>query len=133
MLLTVQRQALKDDRTTGELLLDGQHFAWSLEDAVRDRKIPGQTAIPEGRFEVVATWSRRFGRMLPLLLKVPHFEGVRFHGGNTPEDTEGCILIGEERDAERVWKCSAVVSSLTYKIRNAATLGKVWCDIRNPT
>lgn len=130
MLLTLQRQSLKDDRTMGELLIDGQHFAWTLEDAVRDRKIPNETAIPAGRYEVVVTWSNRFGKPLPLLLKVPNFEGVRFHGGNGPEDTEGCILIGEEHDDERIWKCAGVVSGLTFRVRNAATRGKVWVEVR---
>lgn len=132
MHLTLQRQFLKDDRTLGELLLDGQHFAWTLEDAVRDRKIPNETAIPEGVYEVVVTYSNRFKKPLPLLLKVPNFEGVRFHGGNGPDDTEGCILIGEQRDEERIWKCAGVVSGLTFRVRNAMTMGKVFCEVLNP-
>ena len=130
MNLLLERQSLKDDRTLGQLWIDGEHFAWTLDDAVRDRKIPNQTAIPSGRYEVVVTFSERFKKPLPLLLKVPNFEGVRFHGGNGPDDTEGCILIGEQRDEERIWKCAGVVSGLTFRIRNAATKGKVWCEVR---
>lgn len=129
MHLTLQRQSLKDDRTLGEFLIDGQHYAWSLEDAVRDRKVPNETAIPTGVFEVVVTWSNRFSRPLPLLLKVPNFDGVRIHGGNGPEDTEGCILIGEQKDDERVWKCAGVVSGLTFQIRNACSKGKVFLEV----
>ena len=132
MHITVQRQALKDDRTLGELLVDGHHFAWTLEDAVRDRKIPNDTAISTGVFEVVVNWSRRFGKPLPMLLNVPNFTGVRIHGGNGPEHTEGCILIGEEHDEERVWKCSQVVSFITFQIRNACSAGKVFIEVFNP-
>jgi hypothetical protein len=79
MHITVQREALKDDRTLGELLIDGQHFCWTLEDAVRDRKIQNETAIPAGVYEAVVTWSNRFGKPLPMLLNVPNFTAIRFH------------------------------------------------------
>lgn len=95
MKLTVRRLELTGQSTIGRLAVDGVDFCWTLEDVVRaGPKVPGQTAIPAGTYAVQLTMSNRFKRVLPLLLNVPGFEGVRIHPGNTAADTEGCILVG---------------------------------------
>ena len=107
MELTLNRKLKLENKTIGELLVNNKKFCDTLEDKVRlswsllpfrqllGIKIWGKTAIPEGRYEIVITYSERFKRRLPLLLKVPQFESIRIHGGNTELDTEGCLLIGK--------------------------------------
>lgn len=97
MRLLLKRIALKEKYTIGKLYIDGEYFADTLEDPVREEKIYGQTAIPKGTYKVTITLSPRFRRWLPLLHDVPNFEGVRIHRGNTPEDTHGCILVGQNK------------------------------------
>ena len=83
--------------TIGALSVDGVFVCFTLEDQVRTAgvKVPGQTAIPAGIYRLVITPSERFKEDLSLLLDVPGFEGIRIHAGNTREDTEGCILVGQ--------------------------------------
>lgn len=101
MELTLTRTEKTKDYTMGSLEIDGEHFCDTLEPTWRDlgpgrpgHKIAGRTAIPDGRYPVAVTWSPKFKKWLPLLLHVPQFEGIRIHAGNTPDDTEGCILVG---------------------------------------
>ena len=72
----------------------------------------GHSAIPEGRYPVVVSWSPKFKQWLPLLLHVPKFEGIRIHAGNTCCDTAGCILLGENREAGKVLDSQRYVNLL---------------------
>jgi len=95
--------------TVGKLYVDGMYMCDTLEDVVRDLnhdgdlndpgegKIPKQTAIPFGRYRVIVTRSPKFKRELPEILNVNHFTSIRIHAGNKPEDTDGCILVGENK------------------------------------
>jgi hypothetical protein len=96
------RVQLEHDVTIGELSIGGKHICWTCEDAEREVKVKGHTAIPRGRYKIVRTFSPRFKVTMPLLVDVPNFEGVRIHPGNDADDTEGCILPGFERRAKGV-------------------------------
>ena len=102
MQLALTRKTLGPVATIGDLAIDGQHECVTLEDCVREVagrpvstwKIPGKTAIPVGRYRVVIDFSNRFQRLMPHVLDVPGFTGIRIHRGNVAADTEGCILLG---------------------------------------
>lgn len=108
--LLLTRVQLDSDVTIGTITLAGKHICWTCEDPVREIpgqaveswKIPGQTAIPTGRYEIRLSLSNRFKKILPELLRVPGFTGIRIHPGNLPGDTEGCLLPGLERRAKGV-------------------------------
>lgn len=96
MKLQLYRKFLGNNYTIGKLFINDEYICDTLEDVVRteSKKVYGETAIPYGIYEIVLTMSPRFKKVLPLLLDVPQFEGVRIHTGNTEKDTEGCILVG---------------------------------------
>lgn len=104
--LKVERRWPTENYTIGRLYVNGELWCNTLEDKVRDltkeKKVPGKTAIPAGTYKVVLTYSNKFKRRLPLLLDVPFFTGIRIHAGNTADDSEGCILLGENKEKGKV-------------------------------
>ena len=113
MKLTLKRIALRPTYTIGKLYIDGKYFCDTCEDKVRDtnkngvfdeeKKVYGETAIPYGTYTIILSMSNRFKRVLPLLLDVPEFSGIRIHSGNTAEkDSLGCILVGENKQVGKV-------------------------------
>lgn len=127
----VKRMIFSDLSTIGELLFDNERLCYTLEDTVRKDgvKIHGKTAIPAGKYEVVVSFSNRFQRYLPLLLNVPYFEGVRIHPGNTPQDTEGCILVGKMHGVDLVTDSRVAFNELFAKIEEAIRKRKIFLSI----
>ena len=92
----------------------------TLEDRVRKgKKVKHTTAIPEGTYRVVLTMSNRFKRLLPLLIDVPDFEGVRLHSGNSEDDSSGCILPGENKVVGKVLNSRYYEKLIVQKIKKA--------------
>lgn len=128
MELKVERKWPKDTYTVGRLYVDGKLFCNTLEDRVRDlnteKKIYGETAIPAGRYRVIFNWSPKFGRNLPRLLNVPHFEGILIHPGNTAADSAGCILVGKNSAVGRLSESRDTSDRLNVLIEDAQRRGE---------
>jgi Family of unknown function (DUF5675) len=129
MELKVARQELSPRSTIGELSVNGEFECFTLEDCVRPVKIKGVTAIPAGTYEVVISFSQRFGKQLPLLLNVPNFDGVRIHPGNTDADTEGCLLVGKTKGQDFIGNSRAAFATLFAKLEDAMRREKVFIEI----
>lgn len=129
--MVLRRQPTVDDVTHGDLFIEDHWVCVTLEDQVRDGpKIAHETAIPAGRYPVVITPSQRFHHLLPLLLNVPGFEGVRLHAGNTTADTSGCILVGASRTHDQVLHSRIAMVSVQTAIAQALARGEpVWITI----
>lgn len=129
--------------TIGRLYVNNRFFSDSLEPpslhltersalgTILIAKYKGYRAIPTGRYRILITRSRRFGRWLPLLLNVKGFEGIRIHAGNKPEDTRGCILLGFNRRKGYVLDSTRCVLTLVKMMTEAIAKGeKVFVEVR---
>jgi len=93
-------------------------------------KVYGKTCIPNGTYTVVLSYSNRFKRILPELLNVPHFLGIRIHSGNSSKDTEGCLLLGENKKVGMVLNSKATIAKFCPIIKDACAKGKVTIEIK---
>ncbi len=125
MDLILQREPSTATSTPGTLWAGGKRIAYTLEDKVRALKIAGKTAILPGTYDLRISMSVRFKKELPEVLSVPEFLGVRIHGGNTHENTEGCPLVGLVRNSpERISNCAPAVDLVMKLIREARAKGE---------
>lgn len=93
---------LSDCKNKNMNILSKGYECDTLEDKFRGNdltytKVPGETCIPEGTYRIVMTWSNHFKKMLPQLQDVPFFTDIFIHSGNTPKDTKGCVICGENK------------------------------------
>ena len=134
--LYIRRQVM-DEYLTGT---EDDYFCDTLEPTWRDYangayKVKGRSAIPEGRYAVVISYSPKFKAWLPILLGGPEFnrkwQGIRIHAGNCSEDTEGCILVGKNREVGKVLDSRIWLHRLKQKIVEAKDRGEpVWITIK---
>jgi hypothetical protein len=129
MKIKLKRDVFSDTFTLGSLFVNWNLIGFTCEDADRKLeegggKIYGKTAIPRGMYKVTLSFSHRFQKVMPEILSVPGYTGVRIHGGNTHEDTLGCPLLGSVRTQTGVAKCKEVNQRLINMIEAAEELGE---------
>ena len=111
MRLELYRYSSQKDSTLGILFLVDDEtnkkdfLCYTLEDEKRAIKVYGETRIPEGTYKIEYRkeggyhnkYTKRFPnihRGMLQLMDVPNFNYILIHGGNTDDDTDGCLLLG---------------------------------------
>ena len=136
MELQLKREIFTDISTIGTLTIDGVFECYILED--KDRginntlsleqimrvKVYGKTAIPYGRYEIDWTMSARFKKMMPILLNVVGWTGIRIHSGNSEIDSLGCLLCGTRKLSNRITESTVATNKLYAKIESAKKQGQ---------
>lgn len=128
MNLIIRRNVLSSSSFIGSLTIDGTFFGYTLEDIARSVKVQNATCIPKGNYLVKVTFSNRFQRRMPLVynnsdtlaVETPQgvWAGIRFHGGNTELDTDGCILVARTKHLNEVTSWLDKVNNRYVKIKN---------------
>lgn len=128
MKLRLKRDKFASGYTLGQLYIDDIFFCYTVEDMDRDinkdgdlddaeeTKVHGETAIPKGTYKVILSMSNRFKKIMPEVLNVKGFAGIRIHSGNTALDSEGCIIIGLVRTSNGVASSRDAYNKLMAKL-----------------
>lgn len=139
MKIEIKREIKTDYLTSGSLFINGFFECYTLEDAVRDLgdkcegKQHGITAIPAGQYSLILSFSNRFQKYMPEVLNVPCFKAIRIHSGNKPEDSEGCLIIGTNRETSGLitgGTSRPAFESLMRKLRFAEKREKITISIK---
>lgn len=111
-------------------------------DTIRKIKQKSVTAIPTGRYEIALNvvspkytkkqqWVQFCGAKMPRLLNVPGFDGILMHPGNTPADTDGCLLPGKNDKPGWVSNSTTYFKQLYTKMKEAVNKGeKIFITIK---
>lgn len=136
MELRLERKYRSSKYCIDKLYINGKYFSDALEDPdrgltdsmsleeIKKIKVKGNTCIPYGTYNVTITYSPRFKKNLPLINNVKGFEGIRIHSGNTPQDTEGCLLLGFNRVKGQVVDSRITVSKFITQMQQALNKGE---------
>ena len=110
------RDSIVNDAVLGSLYVGGVKVCDTLENKAK--------LIPCGEYNLNVSKSSKFGRMLPLVYndEVPMRRGIRIHVGNSAKDSSGCILIGFERNGDRLVNSRKAESVVTGLAANDAKL-----------
>lgn len=128
MKLLLKRIAKKEKYTIGKLYIDGEYFCDTVEDTDRNLysymdvgeisrlKVYGETAIPYGTYKVRLSMSYKYKKILPEIMNIPGWTGVRIHSGNTAEDSLGCIIVGQNKAVGKVLNSRVTMNALMEKL-----------------
>lgn len=131
MKLQLRRLYRKPEYTIGKLYIDGVYFCDTIEDVDRGLtqkmplkeiqaiKVMHETAIPYGVYKVRLSMSPRFRKVLPEIMNVPGFTGVRAHAGNTQYDSSGCLILGKNTVKGKVTNSRYYVSEFIKILEKA--------------
>ena len=146
MDLILKRFSGAEESTLGLIFVEDGFYCYSLEDQWNEPKVPGETRIPAGRYQIIlrtdggmhSRYTDRFDfhRGMLWLQDVPEFTFIYIHTGNNDDHSEGCILTGDGQ-VQNITERGQVTSSVSaytrlYKVITEALLREeVWITVED--
>ncbi len=146
MDLTLHRFSGATESTLGLMFVEDRFACYSLEDQWNMPKVPGETRIPPGKYQIILRteggmnerYKDRFDfhKGMLWLQDVPEFTFIYIHTGNNDDHSEGCILVGDGQ-VQNITERGQVTSSVAaytrlYKVITEALLREeVWLEIKD--
>lgn len=147
MKLLLKRVARKEKYTIGKLYINGALCCDTIEDRdrgldqsmseanIRKIKVPKETAIPTGTYEVVmnvvsGTFSKKekykklCGGKVPRLKYVKGFSGILIHSGVDQNSSAGCIIVGQNKQVGKVINSWDTFKKLYARLKAASDKGE---------
>lgn len=116
--LTIARKYRGSTCTSGYLAVDNNIIAYTLEKPWKGNA-PLISSIPDGKFDGEVRYDHPDKWRIELK-NVPGRTNVQIHTGNSPDDTEGCILVGLQLGGDL---CSVTESKKAYDALREAFYG----------
>lgn len=100
--------------TKGILHVPGlDNYLFTIENPWLDNK-KTDSCIPTGTYICKPVNSPRFGKTIEVT-GVPNRSHILFHAGNSPDDTDGCILLGLNGTAgDRMWISNSKAAMIDF-------------------
>lgn len=130
MNIKLIRNKESKDYTEGKLYINEVYFCDTLEDKdrglqqhmslaeIKAVKVYGETCIPYGTYKIELSYSPKFKKIMPAILNVKGFTGVRMHNGSYTYHSSGCPLVGIKYKDGMLTNSRKTFNELMQKLQN---------------
>ena len=117
------RTCCTDSCTFGELSIDGDSICKTLElpDHGNQQNV---SCIPPGEYTCERVYSPRFKKYLYEIKNVNGRTNILIHSGNSPSDTQGCVLVGMaiDIDQNRISRSREALDKLNKRLNESPNI-----------
>jgi hypothetical protein len=116
--IEIRRKTETTKSIVGELWIDSQFEAFTLEPSRTNPVHSGHPCIPAGEYPLEMTFSPHFQMITPEVMNVPGRTAIRIHPGCFPKDSLGCTLVAEKKGIDQLYQSRIAFDKLMTLFRH---------------